>query len=717
MKKFYTLFLLFLFVSCSQNKSLIEVVYNINEFSSEDNRLNVTLDITNKTKKDISSLWSLHWNQISALVDSESLPKNTKYEYVGGQSYNILSFGNDYTIKKGETISIDLKQRGGIKRKSDFPMGGFVILNDEIINVKFINLWENAKDIQDLNIPNATDRYNNNFSSKLLDKDQLDLIVPTPNTIELLEGEMDLKNKYTIHIDESLNINFDFAKSLMSGVINIVLNKIEPDIKLSFIDTLEDESYELNINSGSISIFASDRAGALYGLQSLKQILLVSQMENTPIKNIKINDSPKFPYRGMLLDISRNFYGPKKIKQILDYLSFFKINHLDFRLTDDEGWRLEIPGLEELTEVGSKRGYTKDESENLIPIYGSGPDTDSTGSGYLSKSEFIEILKYASQRNITVIPQISYPSHIRSAIISMNVRYQKYMKLGNKEEAEKYLLIDPDDESEYYSAQGFDDNIACICRESAFTFYEKVIDEIYLMYTEAGIQMKKFGVGADELPYGAWRKSPLCDKFMEEKSITGDYDALYQYQQRRIYDKLSSYGLTMTGWDDILLKLTEKNQSETQIKDFFKDDDILLFVWKNDWGGGRQDMIYKYANLGYKTIMSNSSAFYFDMVDDKDFDNIGLSWSGYADYKDMWTVDVFDIFNDSYGVKKNNISTDYINKSEEINPKNRDNIIGVQSQIWSETIVNEGILDYMFMPNIIVFSQKAWSQDDSWMSI
>ena len=146
------------------------------------------------------------------------------------------------------------------------------------------------------------------------------------------------------------------------------------------------------------------------------------------------------------------------------------------------------------------------------------------------------------------------------------------------------------------------------CRESAFNFYEKVIDEVYLMYKEAGVEMKKFGVGADEIPYGAWRKSPLCDKFMEEKSITGDYDALYQYQQRRIYDKLSSYGLTMTGWDDILLRLTEKNQSETQIKDFFKDDDILLFVWNNSWGGGRQDMIYKYANLGYKTIMSNSSA-------------------------------------------------------------------------------------------------------------
>ena len=717
MKKFSSLFLFFLFISCSQNKPVIEVVYTINELSSEDNRLNVTLDITNKTNKDITSLWSLHWNQISAMLDSESLPKNLKYEYVGGQSYNILSFGKDYILNKGESISIDLKQRGVVKRKSDLPMGGFVIISDDIIDVKFINLWENAIDLEDLNIPTSNDRYNNYLSNKLLDKSNLDLIVPTPNKIELLEGEIDLKNKYSIDVDKSLNLSFDLIESLMSGVVDIISNDEKTDIKLSLLDTLEKESYILNIDNDNISIYASDRSGALYAVQSLKQIFLVSKLENTQIRNLKINDSPKFSYRGMLLDISRNFYGPKKIKQILDYLSFFKINHLDFRLTDDEGWRLEIPGLEELTEVGSKRAYTKDESDNLIPIYGSGPSTNSTGSGYLSKPEFIEILKYANQRNITVIPQISYPSHIRSAIISMNARYQKYMKLGDKQEAEKYLLIDPDDQSEYYSAQGFDDNIACICRESAFTFYEKVIDEIYLMYTEAGIQMKKFGVGADELPYGAWRKSPLCDKFMEEKSITGDYNALYQYQQRRIYDKLSSYGLTMTGWDDILLKLTEKNQSETKIKDFFKEDDVLLFVWKNDWGGGRQDMIYKYANLGYNTIMSNSSAFYFDMVDDKDFDNIGLSWSGYADYKDMWTVDVFDIFNDSYGVKKNNISTDYINKSEKINPKNRDKIIGVQSQIWSETIVNEDILDYMFMPNIIVFSQKAWSQDDSWMNI
>ena len=683
-----------------------------------DYSLEVTFTINNSTKMNFDSKWSLHWNQQSAIIDNDSLPPNLKYQYVAGQSYNILSFGKGFTLNTGESVSVDLKQSGVVKRKSDLPVGGFVVIDNQFIDVKFINLWQNAMGIERLDIPSSVDRYNNYLSSTV-NKSELDLIVPTPNTIELLGGELPLKSKYSITIDESLNLDSNLIVSLLDEVTEIDIKKNDSinDIYVDYVDDLNEESYILNINQDKILISASDRAGALYAIQSLKQIFLVSKLENTPIKNLIVNDSPRFSYRGMLLDISRNFYGPEKIKQIIDYLSFFKINHLDFRITDDEGWRLEIPGLEELTEVGSKRAYTKDEFENLIPMYGSGPDTDSSGSGYLSRVEFIDILKYANQRNITIIPQISFPSHARSAIISMNARYQKYMKLGNIVEAEKYLLIDPEDKSEYYSAQGFNDNIACICRESAYTFYDKVIDEVYLMYKDAGVKFQKFGVGADELPYGAWQKSPICDKFMDEKSITGDYNALYEMMQRRVYNKLSSYDLTMTGWDDILLKLTEKNQSETKIKDFFKDDDILLYVWKNDWGQGRQDMIYKYANLGYKTIMSNSSAFYFDMVDDRDFDNIGLSWSGYADYKDIWTVDVYDIFNDSYGVEKNNISQDYINSSEKLNPENRENIIGIQSQIWSETIKSEDILDYMFMPNIIVFSQKAWSNDPKWTTI
>ena len=703
-------------LSCSTQSKEIEVVYEIKKMN--DWNFDVSLSILNSTNVDFDSVWSLHWNQQSSIVNNESIPENIKYEYVAGQSYNILSFGKNYDLKSNDSINIDFNQSGIVKRISDLPVGGFIVSNNEIIDVKFTYNWKNADGIEKLDAPTSEDRYDLYAPGNVLDKSELEIIIPTPSEITILDGESSLKSEYKVFVDESLNLDINTVKSLFGENFNVdIINSTDHDISVQYIDNLLEESYKLSIDENKISIEASDRAGALYGLQSLKQLFLASSLENKMLKHMNISDSPRFSYRGMLLDISRNFYGPDKIKQILDYLSFFKINHLDFRLTDDEGWRLEIPGLEELTEVGSKRAYTKDEFESLIPMYGSGPDINSTGSGYLSRVDFIEILQYADYRNIKVIPQISYPSHMRSAIISMDVRYQKYMELGNQEEAEKYLLSDPDDESEYYSAQGFDDNIACICRESAFTFYEKVIDEIYLMYQEAGVELNKFGIAADELPYGAWQKSPICDQYMEENSITGDYNALYEIMQRRVYDKLSTYNATMTGWDDILLKLTEKNQSETQIKDFFKGDDVLLFVWKNDWGQGRQDMIYKYANLGYKTVMSNSSAFYFDMVDDKDLDNVGLSWSGYADYKDMWTVDVFDIFNDSYGVEKNNISKEYIESSEKLNPSNRDNIIGIQSQIWSETIRNEDILDYMFMPNIIVFSQKAWSQDPEWMKI
>ena len=704
--------------SCSNGNDKVNIIYEIKEY--RDSRFDVNFTINNTSSIDLNSPWSLHWNQQSSLVDDQSVPENVIYNYVAGQYYNILTFGKDYILAKDSSFSIDLSQRGIVRRQSDLPVGGFIVSNDQILDVEFRYVWKNAKGIEKLDVPTSVDRYNEYISNSLLDKSDLDYIIPTPSNFIINDGEVEILNNYSIVIDQNFNLSEQLINSVFDGIVNIDFdntNEVISRITVDLDESIDAESYQLSVSDGGISISSADSAGALYALQSLKQIFLISKLENAPLKFIEINDSPKFSYRGMLLDISRNFYGPDKIKQIIDYLSFFKINYLDFRLTDDEGWRLEIPGLEELVEVGSKRAYTKDEFENLIPMYGSGPHTNSTGSGYLSRSDYVDILKYASERNISVIPQISVPSHMRSAIVSMNARYQKYMEMGNQVEAEKYLLIDPDDKSEYYSAQGFTDNIMNICRESSFTFYEKVIDEVYLMYKDAGIEMAKFGVAADELPYGAWQKSPMCDKFMSENSISGDYNALYELMQRRIYSKISSYGATMTGWDDILLKLTEKNQSETQIKDFFKDDDILLFVWKNDWGEGRQDMIYKYANLGYKTIMSNSSAFYFDMVDDKDLDNIGLSWSGYANYKDMWTVDVFDVFNDLYGVEKNNISREYIENSVKLEEDKKDNIIGVQSQIWSETIRNEGILDYMFMPNIIVFSQKAWSHENSWMDI
>ena len=143
-----------------------------------------------------------------------------------------------------------------------------------------------------------------------------------------------------------------------------------------------------------------------------------------------------------MLDISRHFYPKDKIIEVLDILSLLKLNYFELRLTDDEGWRIEIPGLPELTTVGANRGYTVNERDKLIPAYGSGAHGTKNGNGYLSKKDFKEILVYANNLGIKVIPQISFPSHARSAIKAMEARYFNYMKLGDIEKANEYLLTD-----------------------------------------------------------------------------------------------------------------------------------------------------------------------------------------------------------------------------------------------------------------------------------
>ena len=159
---------------------------------------------------------------------------------------------------------------------------------------------------------------------------------------------------------------------------------------------LKSEAYQLLIEEKIITLKASDYPGVVYGLQSLRQIINTTALENLEWPLLEIDDSPRFHYRGFLLDIARNFFGPKKIREVLDLMSLFKLNRLDFRLTDDEGWRLEIPDLPELTDIGAKRGYSPVQKDRLIPMYGSGANGGETGNGYISRQEFINCLLYTS---------------------------------------------------------------------------------------------------------------------------------------------------------------------------------------------------------------------------------------------------------------------------------------------------------------------------------
>ncbi len=144
---------------------------------------------------------------------------------------------------------------------------------------------------------------------------------------------------------------------------------------------------------------------------------------------------------------------------------------------------------------------------------------------------------------------------------------------------------------------------------------------------------------------------------------------------------------------------------------------FIPYVWNNTWGEGREDMIYKFANTGFKSIMSNSSAFYFDMADNRDMEVYGLHWSGYVDYEDAWSTEPHNVFANKKSLRKHNISEQYLSKVVSLEEDAKENFLGIQSQLWGETLLNTDILDELFMPNLIVFSQRAWSSAEKWIEI
>ena len=732
------LFCFLIFFSCQNDNSLKKenpFIFTIEEFDLEKDQMKINLEITNTSNKVLKGeKWSLHWNQMHAGIIPESLPKGISFEYVTGQAYYILTFDSNYSIKPNEKINFSFSQKGILKRKPYGPLGAFIRNHetDELFNLPLTFNWRNAKNLDKLNHDSPKDKYNSMRGLSVLSNDQLNWIIPNPKEMIFQNKYRDTPKELIINYTNKIEIDTLILLTRIKNSTSVKIefnNKKEANSFVKYDSNFNEEEYSLKIKEDIIEIRASDYSGVLYAFESLHQLLLISENENKKLPIISIKDSPRFKYRGFLLDASRNFYGINKVKQVIDYMTHFKLNKLDFRLTDDEGWRLEIPGIPELTQIGSKRGFTKDETDKLIPMYGSGAFSDNSGSGFYTKDEFIEILKYAKKRNVDVLPQIGFPSHARAAIKSMEARYKNYILKYDEVSANKYLLNDFKDQSEYISAQLYDDNVICICQESSYTFFEKIVQEVKKMYDEADLEMNIFNIGADEVPNGAWQKSPICKKFISENKEIQNINDLYNFNLYKLNNIINKYGAKMAGWDDIILKLTEKGHSETIIKEEMIKLNPRVYVWNNTWGGGREDMIYKITNLGFEAVMSNSSAFYFDMAKDFDFESKGLSWSGYVDYKDTWGTEPLNVFNNIQALENNNLIDenieyqnmtveDIINqeipKKTHINKKNEENFIGIQSQLWSETIINEKIFDALFMPNLAVFSERAWAEKESY---
>ncbi|MDZ7605739.1 MAG: family 20 glycosylhydrolase [Cyclobacteriaceae bacterium] len=324
-------------------------------------------------------------------------------------------------------------------------------------------------------------------------------------------------------------------------------------------------------------------------------------------------DAPRFAYRGFLLDVARNFHTVQEVMKLIDLLSMYKVNKLDLRITEDEGWRIEINGLPELTQVSGKRGYTTTNRDHLQPAFGSGPFPDSPnnrGNGFYTREEFKEILRYAAERHVQVIPEVCFPSHARAAIIAMEKRYDDYMKLGDKAKAEEFRLIDPDDKSEYISAQSFRDNIANVAQPSVYHFYETVVKDFIAMYDEAGLKMTVFNTGGDEVADGAWAKSPLCIDLIKTLPDVHNPRQLHGYFVGRTIDLLAKYNLQFTAGKEMVLN--KDSTEEVEINTKYVGKNIMPLVWDNT--GSNIDLGYRIANTGYPVVLCNVTNLYLDLA-------------------------------------------------------------------------------------------------------
>jgi hexosaminidase len=466
------------------------------------------------------------------------------------------------------------------------------------------------------------------------------------------------------------------------------------------------EGYRLDINSGTITITAQRSAGVFYGIQSLLNILKNRSLPTT-LANTEINDWPDFGFRGQHIDISRNYISHENVLRLVDLFASYKLNVIHWHFSDDEGWRLEIPGLPELTEIGARRGYTPSETDMLVPAYNGGADpAKGTGSGYITRHEFIELLRYAARRHISVIPEIESPGHARAARIAMNVRYHKYID-SDPALAREFLLDDFADRSVYNSAQDYGDNVMNVALPSTYRFMEKVVDEIALMYREAGVPFNIAHIGGDEVPHGSWSGSPIARRFMMDNNIA-DLKALGEYYILRVNELLEARGIKMAGWQELV-----EGRSE-EFRTAVKPNLGYVNCWSTN--GAQAETPYRLANLGYPVVLSNVGNFYMDLAYSNHPDERGLGWGGYVDDQRAFSMQPFNIYaskfrNDDGKLTDNTGAGEGL---EHLTAEGVQSVLGVQGQLWAETIRSFDGASYLLFPKMLGMVDRAWNAHPSW---
>jgi hexosaminidase len=735
--------------SCKREKfpgaDEIKITWEVisNTYNKDQTAVKAEFTIENRSQAILNDQnWTLYFNQSPRYVLNSGASSGAQVELINGDWYRILP-EEGFELLPGEKFSVIYESRHWWIKESDAPQGLYFVFkdasgNEEIVLAEnytilpFMRPEQLSRHLRDeVPVPTPEIIFHQNKNLSELHSSFVPPIIPTPVSYIATSEMADFTDEFTIYYASELHSEALHLQSVIRDILgwDLMVSEGYSDDDFSinlilenfFVNGNSRSAYKLEVNEfGNVYIRGTDPSGVFYGIQSLIALLPLEafsngNMNDTGLPVVKIEDEPRFGYRGVHVDVSRNFFPKENILKMIDILAFYKINTLHMHLTDDEGWRLEIKALPELTEVGAQRGHTTKDAPALHPAFGSGPFpyTDGKfGSGFYTQDDFIEILQYANQRHMRVIPEINMPGHARAAIKAMESRYNYFMERGDEAAAEEYRLIDPEETSEYLSAQLFTDNVVNVARESAYRFFETVLDEVIELYERAGAPLEIIHVGGDEVPRGAWSASPMIDELMEKLDHIDNPQNMHAYFTERTLQIVTARGLKMAGWEEVALIDDEEGNHVPNL--IFADGNVIPYVWNNLWG--MQDLAYRLANRGFPVILSHVTAFYFDLSYNKDPKEPGLYWGGFVDTRDAWHYNPYDVFKtttrDNMG-RLVDIETEY-RHMERLNPAARNRILGLQAQLWSETIVNPDLLEYYLLPKLLGFSESAWAKERVW---
>lgn len=472
-------------------------------------------------------------------------------------------------------------------------------------------------------------------------------VVPLPNSVTMTGGEpFELTPSTTVAYPEGnkdMERNAQFLARYVNDAtrmtLSVVPGKAKKGIRLVLDKKVSgEEAYTIMVDKKGVTIAGSTPKGVFYGVQTLRKSLPVGAATVVRLPSVKISDSPRFVHRGMMLDCSRHFFPLEFVKRYIDLIAMHNMNVFHWHLSDDQGWRIEIKKYPELTIKGSRRSGT-------VIGYNTALDDSIPYGGYYTQAQAREIVEYARQRYVTVIPEIDMPGHMLAALAT-------YPELG--------CTGGP---YEVGHRWGIYKDVLCVGNEKIYDFCEGVLDEIMQIFPS-----KLIHIGGDETPTEVWEKCPKCIKRAEDNNMT--VKQVQGYFTSRIEKYVNSRGRRIIGWDEIL------------------GGDISQSAVIQSWRDTKHGRIA--AEAGHDVIMSPTSHCYFDysQADEKNSKYEPTLCGGYIPVEKVYAFEPCD---------------------ENLSESSRPHILGVQANIWAEYLLYPNQVEYQALPRMAALAEVQWT--------